>query len=367
MLASRSFILSMSISIALLTSLLPSKALSLSCGSYNFPACSGAEDQFAGGFAPVSGYGGFGGGQCSASKTPVIFIHGNGDQAINWDAPPTQAAPGYSLPSRSVYDEFKARGYNDCELFGISYLSPYERSMPGSNYHEDDKQAILADFIDSVKTYTGKNEVDIVAHSLGVSMALSSLKRYSKWGSVRRFINIAGAVRGLQSCRYVGYANPLFSTCAGQNIYDSYTFGLHPSTGAFYVSWGRNDWTGSSSNKSMRRAPQYNSAVKFYTLHAGFRDQVHCSTLIGYSVCDSGSLFNNRPNVQAQINVGAGSLASSIDMNFDDFSPLNLLGGDADGVGHFGAKINTGVILYEMLNSQCSGTNCAGQYSGPVQ
>ncbi|WP_299975638.1 hypothetical protein [uncultured Pseudoteredinibacter sp.] len=365
--SSKLFLCLSSFAVSFLTVFQSQDAMSLSCGSYSFPACSAAEDQFDGGFTPPNGYGGFGGGQCSASKTPVIFIHGNGDHAINWDAPPTQTAQGYSLPNRSVYDEFKAQGYNDCELFGITYLSAQERSLPGSNYHEQDKQEILADFIDSVKAYTGKSKVDIVAHSLGVSMALSSLKRYGQWGSVRRFINIAGAVRGLQSCRYVGYANPLFPTCAGQNVFDSYTFGLHPSTGAFYVSWGRNDWTGSSSNKSMRRSPQYNSAVKFYTLHAGFRDQVHCSTLIGFSSCDSGALFNSRSNVPAQLNVGAGSIANTIDLDFDDFSPLNLLGGDADGVGHFGAKINTGAILYKMLSSNCSGAACAGQYSGPVQ
>src|SRR4051812_17225122 len=38
----------------------------------------GASNQFAGGFAPSNAPdGGFGGGTCVATRTPVIFVHGN--------------------------------------------------------------------------------------------------------------------------------------------------------------------------------------------------------------------------------------------------------------------------------------------------
>jgi hypothetical protein len=78
------------------------------------------------------------------------------------------AVERYAKVQRSVYDEFKARGYNDCELFGVTYLSPDERKSPQSNYHRPETYRIILAFINAVKANTGQSQVDIVAHSLGV-------------------------------------------------------------------------------------------------------------------------------------------------------------------------------------------------------
>jgi len=186
----------------------------------------GSAVQYAGGFEPTVGFGGFGGGNCTAIKTPVIFIHGNADNAMSWDAPPTgQITP---VSGRSVYDELKNQGYNDCELFGVTYLSGAEQSAPQSNYHQFSKYELITDFIVAVKEYTGHSQVNIVAHSLGVTAGMAGLKYSNMWDSVNRFINIAGALRELSSCLYVGYANPLVTTCNSQNGFYSYTFGLYP-------------------------------------------------------------------------------------------------------------------------------------------
>lgn len=348
-----------------LTFTISGSAQALSCGTStgNLLPCDGAQTQFSGGFLSISGYGGFGGGNCSASRTPVIYIHGNGDHAINFDAKPSLAPNGYSLPAKSVYDELKLAGYNDCELFGITYLSANERQSPELNYHEYEKQVIIADFIDQVIAYTGANKVDIVSHSMGVSMGLSTLKRFGKWGEVRRFVNVGGAIRGLNACYTVGYANAYVPTCASQNYWDSYTFGFYPD--GYY--WSNNDWTGASGSKSMRRAPYYNPSVKFYSIAAGQRDQVLCSTSINYSSCDGSSLFGNYSNVKAQLDVGAGTTALALDYDFSDGAISNVAGGDLDGVGHFGSRINTGKIIVNMLTSNCAGVACANGYSGPVQ
>ena len=106
----------------------------------------GGSVQFAGGFNPSNApYGGFGGGSCSAVKTPIVFLHGNGDEAKNWDYPAATGVP-------SVYDEFRAAGYNDCELFGLTWLSSSERGAPQLNYHNPAKAAMVRDFIKAVKT-----------------------------------------------------------------------------------------------------------------------------------------------------------------------------------------------------------------------
>lgn len=340
-------------------------AYALSCGTStgNLLPCDGQQAQFSGGFVVLSGHGGFGGGTCRASKTPVIYIPGNGDNAINFDAEPALAAVGYSTPANSVYDELKAAGYNDCELFGITYLSANEQQNPQYNFHEHDKQVIIADFVDQVIAYTGANKVDIVSHSMGVSLGLSALKRFGKWGQVRRFVNIGGAIRGLNACYAAGYANAYFPTCASQNYWDSYTFGFYPDSGY----WSNNDWTGASGSKSMRKAPYYNPNTNFYSISAGQRDQVLCSTSFNYSSCNDGALFGNYSNVKAQLDVGAGTPAVAIDYDFSDGAITNLAGGDLDGVGHFGSRINAGKIIVNMLTTNCAGIACASGYRGPVQ
>jgi len=343
--------------------LYPPSAQALECGAYTFPKCSGEDVQYAGTFDPKVGHGGFGGGACRATKTPVVFIHGNGDRAINWASPVVGAVEGYVPPKRSVYDEFKRRGYNDCELFGVTYLSRDEQENAAGNYHRPEKYGIIHDFIEAVKAYTGQDKVDLVTHSLGVSMALAALRHYDAWDSVRRFVNIAGGVRGLNSCLFVGPANPLVATCGSENLFSEEVFGFYPDS-----PFGLNGWTGSTSSHSLRHAPQNQPKVTFYTLSAGQNDEIHCTTAQGWDGCGRGALFDKAANVKAQLNLGAGSLASRVDWDFSDGSPWNQMGGDTDGIGHFKVRNNSGQILYTMLDTECEGLTCKGKYTGgPVE
>jgi pimeloyl-ACP methyl ester carboxylesterase len=342
------------------------EAHALTCSTNNGFTCQGTQTQYAGGFAPGVGYGGFGGGTCTATKTPVIYIHGNGDNAIGFDMPPGYVS-GYGTPARSVYDELKARGYNDCEIFGVTYLSSSEQGSAQYNYHSSSKYSILKTFIDKVKAYTGKTQVDIVSHSMGVSMSLATLQYYGNWSSVRKFINIGGGIRGLYSCYYTGYGNAYAPTCGSQNIYNSYTFGFFPE-GWYYGVWVTNNWTGSGSSKSMRNMPANHTSVQFYTLSAGFKDQVGCATASFWAGCDVTAKFaSTTSNVKAQINVGAGSNATQADYDWADGMPYNVGGGDTtNGVGHFRSKTNTGAIIQRMLLTTCTGLDCAAEYTtGP--
>lgn len=342
--------------------LAPSAVHALDCGSNNGFVCQGEANQYAGGFNPGVGSGGFGGGACTATRTPVVFVHGNGDSAISFDMPPAAVA-GYSTPARSVYDELKAQGYSDCELFGISYLDASERGSPQYNYHSPAKYAVLQAFINKVKAYTGKTQVDIVAHSLGSSMALATLSYYGSAGSVRRFVNIGGGIRGLRTCLSTGYVSPYAPTCNAEGYYPFtyYTFGLYPSSGVAY--YGYNRWTGSGAG-SLRTLPGAYPAVSFYTITAGLKDQVHCFTTSYASTCSSGALFNAAANVKAQVDIGAGSSAYAYDWNWADGSPLNFGGGDlSNGVGHVRSKTNAGRIVSNMLVTTCT-TGCANGYVG---
>ena len=337
-------------------------AAALDCGTNNGYLCQGTQAQYAGGFAPGVGYGGFGGGTCTATRTPVVFLHGNGDTAISFDMPPGTVS-GYTKPARSQYDELKAAGYNDCELFGVTYLSADERANPQVNYHEPYTYNLIKAFIDKVKAYTGKAKVDIVAHSLGSSMALATMKYYGSAGSVRRFVNIAGGIRGLRTCLATGYVSALAPTCNAEGFYpfSYYTFGLYPSTGVAY--YGFNRWTGSGAG-SLRTLPATFTGVSFYTITAGIRDQVHCFTTSYPGSCSSGALFNAAANVKAQVDIGAGSSAYAYDWDWSDGSPLNFGGGDlSNGIGHVRSRANAGRIVFNMLGTTCT-TGCASGYVG---
>jgi pimeloyl-ACP methyl ester carboxylesterase len=332
-------------------------ASAVSCGTFDGKVCSGTAFQYSGGFNPAVGeYGGFGGAaSCTASRTPVIFIHGNGDNSTSWDSPTFQV-PGYTKAPLSVYQQFKAAGYKDCELFGVTYLSSTERSstMVGLNYHQPSKFQILQNFIRKVKTYTGKTQVDLVTHSLGVSMAMATQTYYGDWGSVRRFVNIAGGLRGLDSCLWVGYANPYATTCGSENWYNSYIFGLYPSASL-------NPWTGASATKALSRSAISNPTVSFYTIYAGKHDEIMCATTSDYANCGNSPLLQAAANVKAQVNVGAGSNTQQLNWDWSTGSPWNVMGGDTDGVGHFHSKSNTGTIIVKMLSTTCT-TGCAVDY-----
>lgn len=332
----------------------------LTCGTNNGWICQGAARQYAGGFSPGVGYGGFGGASaCTATRTPVIFLHGNGDHAISWDLPPAAVA-GYAPPPNSVYDEFRAAGYKDCELFGVTYLSSSERATPQLNYHQPGKYAIVNSFIDKVLAHTGATKVDIVAHSLGSTMALAALDYASKWGKVRRFVNIAGGLRGIQSCLYTGAANPYATTCGSENWYNPDIFGFYP--GGYSVSY-YNLWTGSGTG-SLRALPALATGVSFYTIAAGAYDQVGCSSYTYWSGCNLMSKFNSAGNVKAQLMVGTGTTAGSIDWNWQDGSPYQTGGGDlSNGIGHVRSRTNTGKIIHRMLSTTCT-IGCATGYVG---
>jgi hypothetical protein len=278
----------------------------------------GAANQFAGGFNPSNAPdGGFGGGNCVATRTPVIFVHGNTVNATFIAKPSTNDAP-------SVYDTLKAAGYNDCELFGITYLSPTEQATEPLNFHTSTKAARIRDFIQAVKAYTGKSKVNILAHSLGVTVALHGITFGNLWGSIDTFINVAGGLKGLSSCLSVGFANPAFPTCGSQNIFDSNIFGFWPDGAA----GASNPRTGTSATVGFRREPERRTNVRFFTISGGTADAI-----VGGDQCK----FNASAALKAQLNVG---------------------------VDHLSTFTNTGAIMNTMLNSSCTSTGCCAGYAG---
>jgi pimeloyl-ACP methyl ester carboxylesterase len=163
--------------------------------------------------------GGFGGHHAGdpLTHTPVIFVHGNQADAENWYL---------------VADQFKSEaGYTDQELYALSYnglengyaglptccspaaestaywqnTSPpyYEFCCNGGHGASDDPNVPdLYAFVLAVQQYTGSQQVDIVAHSLGVTITRKMLAAHPELRSdVLAAVMIAGANHGTTVCR----------------------------------------------------------------------------------------------------------------------------------------------------------------------
>lgn len=163
---------------------------------------------------------------------PVIFIHGNSDSAL-----------GTTSPYTGWYNSiayFKSQGYTSAELYATTWgpADPFQASL---QYHSKDYMVNrIRAFIQAVKAYTGATKVDIVAHSMGVTLARKAIKgggaydssaggNYSLGSaltsSVDTFVGISGANRGLVACYNSGPTTP---TCSDVNgLYPGYLIGIY--------------------------------------------------------------------------------------------------------------------------------------------
>jgi pimeloyl-ACP methyl ester carboxylesterase len=145
---------------------------------------------------PVLGFGARG----PIARTPVIFLHGNNDTPY-----PTACNPFYGR-IRSVADYFLARGYAPGELWGLGYQgdqcdlfgAPTNRS--GEAHSTVANVPDLRRFVHAVLEFTGAKRVDIVAHSLGVTLAREWMRRDADFFTVRRFVAIDGPNHGIVNC-----------------------------------------------------------------------------------------------------------------------------------------------------------------------
>ena len=138
---------------------------------------------------------------------PVVFVHGNNVDAADW---------------YPVRDDFRAAGWSDQELWGISYgglggtngtalfTQNPQRDAEHQQMGDDHSTYITEDdvnvpdlyrFLLMVRAYTGSRQFVIVGHSLGVTLARETLRVHR---DLRRdlvaFVGIAGANHGTTFC-----------------------------------------------------------------------------------------------------------------------------------------------------------------------
>jgi pimeloyl-ACP methyl ester carboxylesterase len=125
---------------------------------------------------------------------PVIFVHGNTRDATDWDE-----------PGLSVKQRFLEAGYSLQELWALSYNGQATKGYPFPLQCRTDNTSNIADLTAFVKaglSYTGATKVDIVAHSLGVTLVRSMLDRDPELSeAIHKFVAIAGPNHGTTVCR----------------------------------------------------------------------------------------------------------------------------------------------------------------------
>ena len=144
---------------------------------------------------PVIGFGAAG----PVQRTPVIFVHGNNDTPF-----PTQCNPYGRM--QAMAQHLADNGYATSELWGLGYqgdqcdlgADPTLRS--GIAHTHQANVPDLRRFVHAVLAYTGARQVDIVGHSMGVTLAREWMRQDEAQRLVRRFVAIDGPNHGIINC-----------------------------------------------------------------------------------------------------------------------------------------------------------------------
>lgn len=138
--------------------------------------------------------GGWGSDECPAgheARTPVVFVHGNGGHAGHW------SLEGAEPKWVNIRQAFLDAGYCPRELWAMSY----DGAGGYSTYHKINVPEVFK-FIQIVRRYLGVDKIDVVGHSLGVTIVREAGRLHPElYRQMRRFVAIAGANDGTTTCR----------------------------------------------------------------------------------------------------------------------------------------------------------------------
>ena len=134
----------------------------------------------------MPGFGGAWPGETSGlRRTPVIFIHGNTVSARFW------------LPAREYFRE--TGGYGGDELWSLGYGWDNVRYFDSGDLSVPSVERIVNSVTRYLEQKTGQPvpQVDIIGHSLGVTLVRQWMKQTNSWHRVRSFIGACGANQGV--------------------------------------------------------------------------------------------------------------------------------------------------------------------------
>lgn len=144
---------------------------------------------------PVIGFGAAG----PVKRTPVILLHGNNDTPFATACNPLGRI-------QALAQHLADNGYATSELWGLGYqgdqcdLATDPTLRSGIAHTNAANVPDLRRFVHAVLAYTGAKQVDIVGHSLGVTLAREWMRQDEAQRLVRRFVAIDGPNHGIVNC-----------------------------------------------------------------------------------------------------------------------------------------------------------------------
>src|SRR5262245_1500918 len=145
---------------------------------------------------PVIGFGAAG----RVRRTPVVFLHGKNDTPF-----PTACNPFGYIHAMAQF--FADHGYAASELWGLGYQGDQCVLIADQTHRSAGAHSTVANipdlrrFVQAVLDYTGARQVDIVGHSLGVTLARAWLRTDNAFHLVRRLVAIDGPTTASSAAR----------------------------------------------------------------------------------------------------------------------------------------------------------------------
>jgi len=127
-------------------------------------------------------------------KDSVVLVHGNTGNASDW---------------QNTYDYFRSQGYSSNQLYRPEWGS---KSCAACNNHSGSEETPVRQALQSALANSCTGKVDVIAHSMGVTLAAQQIIKLGAVSKVDAFVGVAGAYRGLWSCGTYPF-NFATSTC----------------------------------------------------------------------------------------------------------------------------------------------------------
>lgn len=124
----------------------------------------------------------------------VVMVHGN------------TGSPGDFV---NTYNLLRQNGWTDAQIVQPSWGNAY---CAACNDHNGSEETPVKNAISSAIAGSCSGKIDVIGHSMGVTLAMREIDKLGVAAKVNTFIGIAGAVHGLWSCGTYPF-NVYTSTC----------------------------------------------------------------------------------------------------------------------------------------------------------
>lgn len=135
----------------------------------------------------------------AACRDNVVLVHGNTGSPSDWN---------------STYNKLRSKGYSSSQIYRPSWGS---KSCPSCNNHSGSEETPVRNAINSAIANSCTGKIDVIAHSMGVTLAAKQIINLGKSYKIDSFVGIAGAYRGLYTCGIHPY-NVNNDTCGNNGL-----------------------------------------------------------------------------------------------------------------------------------------------------